>query len=249
MNSNEELLIKVETLKNILVARATGEQNDNGEYESLRKELVIDYRIKDKFPKFVYTCRTLGEFWGYIQPKYPSYKERRTFLGEEFHEVLSFLENNIIGTPSDISINNAIKSIDSQYVKEAWQKALERRVSDPEGAITSSRTLIESVCKFILDELDVEYDTKLELPKLYRIVAENLNLAPDQHSEEIFKQILGNTLSIVQGLASIRNKLSDAHGKGKTAAKPAPRHAEFAVNLAGTTATFLILTWESKSKD
>lgn len=70
--------------------------------------------------------------------------------------------------------------------------------------------------------------------------------SPAQHIEPIFKQILGGCHSVVQGLGSLRSKLGDAHAQGKAVVKPAPRHAELAVNLAGTMATFLLATWEAR---
>jgi hypothetical protein len=73
-------------------------------------------------------------------------------------------------------------------------------------------------------------------------------LSPAQHSEEIFKQILGGCHSVINGMAGLRNRFSDAHGKGKGGVKTAPRHAELAVNLAGSMATFLIATWEARSE-
>ncbi|MGU3345368.1 abortive infection family protein [Pseudomonas monsensis] len=53
----------------------------------------------------------------------------------------------------------------------------------------------------------------------------------------------------LEGLGALRNRLSDAHGKGKGGVKAAPRHAELAVNLAGSTALFLLATWEAKNGD
>ena len=50
----------------------------------------------------------------------------------------------------------------------------------------------------------------------------------------------------MNSLASIRNKLSDAHGRGRKAVRPSARHAELAVNLAGTVATFLVSTWQAR---
>jgi uncharacterized protein YfkK (UPF0435 family) len=85
--------------------------------------------------------------------------------------------------------------------------------SDPEGAITLARSLLESVLKHILDERKVAYNDKADLPELYRIVAKELNLAPDQHTEETFKRILGGITSVVNELGSLRNRLGDAHGK------------------------------------
>ncbi len=51
-----------------------------------------------------------------------------------------------------------------------------------------------------------------------------------------------------EGLGSMRNKLSDSHGKGASQPKPKTRHAELAVNLAGTMANFLIQTFEEYKK-
>jgi len=72
------------------------------------------------------------------------------------------------------------------------------------------------------------------------------SLAPSLQSEDIFKRIFGGCQTVVEGLGALRNKLSDAHGKGKAIAKPEPRHAELAVNLAGAMATFLVETWEAQ---
>jgi hypothetical protein len=130
-----------------------------------------------------------------------------------------------------------------------WDKALKRAPSDPEGAITAARTLLEDVCKHLLDEgteAGSLYGPKDDLPKLYRLASEKLNLAPSQHSEEAFKRILGGCANVVEGLGSLRNKVGDAHGKGKRQVRVLPRHAHLAVNLAGAMALYLIETWEAQ---
>jgi hypothetical protein len=140
----------------------------------------------------------------------------------------------------------APEKLDTQYISEAWDKARARRHEDPEGAITAARTLLESVCKHILDEGGVEYGDNADLPKLYGLTSKELNLAPSQHTEEAFKKILGGAHSIVDGLANLRNRTGDAHGQGKRPVKPLPRHAELAVNMAGSVASFLLATFEAK---
>jgi hypothetical protein len=97
-----------------------------------------------------------------------------------------------------------------------------------------------------LDEMGIEYPANVKLPRLYRLVAENLSLAPDQYQEELFRQILGGAQSIVEGLGSVRNKLSDSHGKGSRPVKPSSRHAELAVNIAGSISSFLIQTYHER---
>jgi hypothetical protein len=78
------------------------------------------------------------------------------------------------------------------------------------------------------------------LPKLYQMVAERLTLAPSQHTEPVFKSILGGCQNFVNSLGTLRNKVGDAHGRGGKPVRPTPRHAALAVNLAGAMATFLV---------
>ena len=54
--------------------------------------------------------------------------------------------------------------------------------------------------------------------------------------------------SVVEGLGALRNRLSDAHGQGKSGVKPASRHAELAVNLAGALAVFMLATREAQNE-
>ena len=240
-------LDKVRQLQDIFIARATGGDRSDGEYRKLRLELLRDSAIRERLPQFVRNCDELSKFWGFIKAHFGTYEDRRMFIWEEFGALIASLEENIIvGQPADDDISAIIINFDTEYVHIAWQKALERRNHDPEAAITMARTLIESVCKHILDEAGISHSDKDELPKLYHETAKQLNLAPEQHQEEVFKQILGGCKSVIQGLGTLRNQLSDAHGKGKKAIKPSPRHAALAVNLAGSMAAFLIPTWEER---
>lgn len=150
--------------------------------------------------------------------------------------------------PADNLISDALITFDELGVHQAWLKALERRSSDPEGAITAAKTLLETVCKHIVEEAGGSYSDNDDLPKLYNIAVEHLSLSPSQHTEKVFRSILGNCQSVVGNLAGIRNRLGDSHGQGKRPVRPAARHAELAVNLAGAMATFLVSTWKDRKR-
>ncbi|MDX8521517.1 abortive infection family protein [Mesorhizobium dulcispinae] len=152
-----------------------------------------------------------------------------------------------LSQPADMIVSDSLAAFDQSGVHAIWQRAIGRRETDPEGAITLARTLLEEVCKQIIDGSGASYNEKDELPRLYRTAAESLNLAPDQHIEEIFKRILVGCQTIVEGLGAVRNKLSDAHDKGPKPARPTGRHAALAVNLAGAKALFLVETWRERS--
>lgn len=151
-----------------------------------------------------------------------------------------------IGSPSDATISDTLAKFEPEQVHARWTAALDRRSDDPAGAITLARTLLEDVCRWMLHDLDIPAADQDDLPGLYRKLSKALKLAPDDHSEQIFKQILGNCQSVVESLGALRNKLGDAHGGGPKRARPAARHAELAVNLAGSMATFLVATWETR---
>jgi hypothetical protein len=243
--TTEELLEKVVRLQDLLTSAATGGGYDDKEYRSLREELLQVPRLRRRLPSFLTRSRSIAVFWAYIKPKFAHYQERRNYLADEFEPSLQLLEAEE-KSPNEESVSETIARLDSHHIADAWRKATQRLTDDPEGAITAARTLVESVCKHILDESGVVYDEKDDLPRLYGLTAEQLSLSPGQQTEQIFKQILGGCKSVVEGLGALRNKLSDAHGKGQKSYKPSLRHAELAVNLAGSMATFIVSTWGAR---
>lgn len=242
----QSLLEQAESMQNMMVDRATGGNPSDFEYAKVRSSLLSDAGITPLVPQMVKTCRSIGQFWASIK-KIDQYEPRRQYIWNEFRPLLDKLEE--VGSPSDSAIGETLEKFDSAHVHAAWQKTLDRRASDPEGAITMAKTLVESVCKHVIEQVEgQEYTGKNDdLPALYRKASLALNLSPEQHMEETFKRILGGCSNIVTGLGELRNKVGDAHGQGSRPIKPKPRHAELAVNLAGTMAAFLIATLEARS--
>ncbi len=228
-------------LENLLVSYATGGTERDADYQALRDRLMVD-STRPKLPEFVRKSRNLRQFWSHIK-QWPTYEERRQELWDAFGPLIESLAAE--GRPSDEATAESLAVLDADHVKLAWQKALDRRDSDPEGAITAARTMLESVCKLILDSYGVAYSDD-DLPKLYKKVADEMKLSPSDHTEQAFKQILSGCYSVVNGLGTLRNKLSDSHGQGSRPVRPAPRHADLAVNLAGAMATFLVETWRNR---
>jgi len=242
-----ELAEQIEMLQNALIAQATGGSADDREYQRLRILITESPAVKDIAPKFLRTCRNLSQFWQFIKYEFGTYAERRQYIWDEFRPLLERTES-ARQTPADEGVSSRLRAFNAETVHELWTKAMERRDTDPEGAITLSRTLLESVCKHILDGRVIVYKNDADLPTLYKATSKCLNIAPSQHSEDIFKQILGGCTAVVEGLGALRNRLSDAHGTGKLSVKPSARHAELAVNLSGAVCQFLIATDEHSPK-
>jgi hypothetical protein len=118
---------------------------------------------------------------------------------------------------------------------------------DPAAAVGSAKELVESVCKFILDDYTVAYDKNDSLLDLYKKAAKALNLnreaVPDSaKGSESAQKILQNLATAVQSLAELRNELGLGHGK----TKPSPafaRHARLAFNASRAVVEFLLETW------
>ena len=231
----------VEFMQEILIKRATGVEGDFAQdYKNLRSHLMSRNSEYKYLPQFISNNFQLEQFWEFIKIKFESYAERRLFLYESFKAQLLFLEANpLVLNGSEIDF----KQYGTHEVSCHWNKATERLSYDPEGAITLARTLLESVCKRVLHDKNIESDDcKADISRLYKKVSVELNMSPDQHTEKVFKQILNGCTSVVQGLGSLRNKLGDAHAQEPLKAKPKKRHAALAVNLAGSMAMFLIET-------
>lgn len=130
------------------------------------------------------------------------------------------------------------------FIDEQIQKC-DRKLAegDFDGAITNARSLIEAVLKSIEQEFDTnapEYDGNL--PKLYKRVQKHLNLCPGQEAlADCLRQILSGLTSVVNGLSTLRNNMSDSH---VISYKPAKHHATLAVNSAKTLCNFLFDTKE-----
>ena len=232
-------------LQSLLVEIATGgdynDEEKNKQYSHQRAEIIQSKILKKLAPEFVRNCRTLPQFWGEIR-KYKSYQERREYIWASFNKLLEYLESQD-SSPLSEFVSNGLEKHGTEYIKSEWQKALERSSSDPDGAITTSRSLIECVCKHILDKAGVPYKDSFDLQKLYRLTAKQLNLAPELHTDETIKQILSGCFSIVNGLSGLRNSLGDSHGKSVKIRKPHARHAHFSVNVSGSFSLFLMETF------
>lgn len=113
---------------------------------------------------------------------------------------------------------------------------------DYDGAITNARTLLEHLLLAIEADLSTEPAPAFDgdLGRLFNRVRSLLNLDPSRKDiSDALRQVITGLASIIHGLGTMRNKMSDSHG---TTYKPARHHAKLAVNCAMTLADFLFDT-------
>jgi len=135
-----------------------------------------------------------------------------------------------------------IKGISNERIKEDIEKC-EGKVKngDFSGAITSARTLLETVLLYLYKEkttIDYKYDG--DLLKLYKEIQKVYSLFPEKEADTGFKQLLQGLTAVINGLASIRNKIGDAHGNATISKKPERNHATLCINAVRTISIFLL---------
>lgn len=155
-----------------------------------------------------------------------AYKVRELSAGSVKFEMPATVSHEL----TQLAIDDNIRKCEEKLAK-----------GDYSGAITNARSLVESVLIGIEKEFDtqaLEYDGNLQA--LYKRVQKHLHLEPDRKDiSDSLRQILSGLVSVVGGLAAVRNKMGDAH---VTSYRPGRHHAKLAVHAAVTLSDFLFET-------
>ncbi|MGV0737524.1 abortive infection family protein [Mycobacterium syngnathidarum] len=139
---------------------------------------------------------------------------------------------------------------DPEVLEEHLARIRDSLGSDPAAAISSSKNLIESLFRIILDWSGITYGPRDDIPQLYRQVADLLELKADSvpgsaKGSESAQQILRTLVTTIQSLAELRNQLGIGHGQS-TRSVALTRHARLALNATVTVAEFVLDTWQAR---
>jgi hypothetical protein len=218
-------------------------QAEEEQYSKIRTEL-LRHSAAAHLPSIMKDRATHKEFLDDLQSNHRWPKERSTFINRTFAPIRQALDGERGVTAEWIAVQ--LKSFGAAGVKDVWDKGLERcERNDFDGAITLARTLLEKVCRHILEKHGAPPPpNKHTLPDLYRLVARQVPLSSDDGIGNVIREILGSCQHIVTGVGTLRNRMGDAH-----AGIPTDRyHAELAVQLAGAISIFLLGITETSAK-
>ena len=168
-----EKLERAMAFRNGLVALCEGwAKMDERVYSLLRREFMNDPITAPLLPQFVRTAQDRSAVWALMKDFNGQWEPRRQMVRNGFAPLIDALERG--PALADDLISDGIASFDALGIKDAWNKALARRDVDPAGAITAARTLLETVCKHLLEDSDgnAAYRQNDDLPKLYRMASE-----------------------------------------------------------------------------
>ncbi|MUL11860.1 MULTISPECIES: TIR domain-containing protein [Aliivibrio] len=112
---------KVAYLCALLKAHSTGKEASETEFQKLRLELLRNADVSPYLPSWLKLTRDLGSFWDFIQPKFPTYQERRGFLDKEFADLINYLELGSESVPKPapkMVVNPQLQNKSSEVVKK-----------------------------------------------------------------------------------------------------------------------------------
>lgn len=160
----------------------------------------------------------------------------------------------VIGAPGISAAKETLSGSDVAYVAQQITRMEAAVNSDPGLAIGTSKELIETCCKTILNERNVDFSSNVDITQLVKLTSKELKLTPDDIEEQAkaadtIKRLLSNLATITQGIAELRNKYGTGHGKTAKTKGLSPRHAKLAVGAASTLAVFLVETHHVKGNE
>ena len=144
-------------------------------------------------------------------------------------------------------IADAVADFDLPELHRQVERIKSAIEDDPGLAIGTSKELVETACKTILQQRAVTIEDDADIGKLVKETRKVLGLVPESipnaaKGSESIRRMLSNLGNVVQGLSELRNLYGTGHGKHGTSRGLSPRHARLAVGAATTLATFLLET-------
>lgn len=128
----------------------------------------------------------------------------------------------------------------NKEITDDFRRATESIESDPPDSITASCSMVEGVCKYILQELGATLPPEQTIRPLVHKVLEVLDLTPETQEDEDLRRVCGGLLNIAQRIGSLRTKYGDAHNSGPNGSIVIATYARLALGSALVLASFLI---------
>lgn len=134
-----------------------------------------------------------------------------------------------------------IKTITRGYIKELSDRALsDIEQNHFDSAITKSRTLLEEVFIFVIEQRKAPPPHNGKINELYKEVKNLYNMHADPNTDRRINSLLSGFEKIISSITEMRNAEGDAHGVGNRRMGIDDYHARLFVNAATTVADFIL---------
>lgn len=139
-----------------------------------------------------------------------------------------------------------LKLINSEYINGLKDRCAEELLAGNfDSVITKSRTLVEEVLIYILEQNQIEIESKGDLNKIYNQVKKVYNMHQDKGYNGSVNGLLSGLEKIVQSIAEMRNANSDAHGVGTKRINIREYEARLIINSTITFCDYILEIYKS----
>lgn len=208
-------------------------------------DLLADLFDKNRFKKHPYGLpfEKIDEYYDEIVRTVLS--AINAILRDSGHEMKIIGQKFIVqpsGTKLEVHAPTIEKTIDRPYIADITARALQDiEAGHFDSALTKSKTLLEEVFKYVIEQKGATSPEKADIHKQYKCVRNLYNMETNKDNDKRIKVLLSGLSSIVDSVSEMRNGNSDAHGLGK--ARPydlKDYHARLLVNASMTLAEFIL---------
>lgn len=145
--------------------------------------------------------------------------------------------------PGVAQLEEVLDRLSLQRSLEDFNRAMRQIDHDPEAAIASANSTLESIAKAILDRTGTPYPTNQETPALVKEALKVLRLSPEGQADPELKRVVGGLVNAAAGIGVLRTRFSAAHGQTDSLPRLSAWHARLAVNAAASVGLFLVEVW------
>ena len=158
---------------------------------------------------------------------------------------------NLVSTAGDAKIISAeVKRINVDYVNRLSEEIhYAIACNDYESAISKSRTLLEEIMIYGLEQKKIETCSKGNIIKLYGEFKTVYKMKQDGNLDKNINNLISGLNKIVESICNIRDFGSDSHGKGSKRYKIEKHHALLVANSSITLSNFLITIIEKNNNE
>lgn len=135
-----------------------------------------------------------------------------------------------------------LSGVNIPSLRHDWFTAASRLEVSISGAVTAARTMLEAVCKTILDEHNITPQDRGDLARLYNQTRTCLGIVPTAGATQSIYEMCTGAAGVVSGLAGLSNASGDRHGLVGGAELSDRTFAGLAVHASGALCLFLAQT-------
>lgn len=162
------------------------------------------------------------------------------FSGNELVVIADAFIVHPINSKIEISAPS-IKIIDREYIKSISARALKDiEQKEYDSAINKSRTLLEETFCYVIEKKNEAPTDSGDIGRLFKQVKALYNMHSDSNTDRRINTLLSGLNGIVNAIAEMRNKDSDAHGVGANRIDIDEHHARLFVNTSVAMADFIL---------